>query len=286
VITAPISRVGVIGAGTMGVGIAYVFAEAGCTVTIAEPEVVRAAAAAAAIGDRAEKLHSQDRLTSSQAEHLRSAISTVADVDELPSRLDLIVEAVPETLELKSAVLQAAEVREPAMLATNTSALSIAVLAGSLSRPETLVGLHFFNPVWSMPLLEIVRHPANREETIAAAQAIGAQIGKQTILVRDHPGFATSRLGVAVGLEAIRMLEDGVASAEDIDQAMVLGYRHPMGPLRLTDLVGLDVRLHIAHQLAESLGPRFTPPQLLIDKVAAGDLGKKSGRGFFDWSAG
>ena len=167
------------------------------------------------------------------------------------------------------------------MLASNTSALSISQMAKSLRRPQNLVGLHFFNPVWSMPLLEIVRGSANPDEVIDAAREIGRLIGKETIVVNDYPGFATSRLGVALGLEAIRMLEDDVAAAEDIDQAMVLGYRHPMGPLRLTDLVGLDVRLHIARQLADSLGPRFTPPQLLIDKVAAGELGKKSGRGFY-----
>jgi 3-hydroxybutyryl-CoA dehydrogenase len=192
---------------------------------------------------------------------------------------------VPEDLDLKLSILAAAERREPAMLASNTSALSISRLAKSLRRPQSLVGLHFFNPVWSMPLLEIVRGSANPDEVVDAAHEIGRRIGKETIVVNDYPGFATSRLGVALGLEAIRMLEDGVAAAEDIDRAMVLGYRHPMGPLRLTDLVGLDVRLHIARQLADSLGARFTPPQLLIDKVAAGELGRKSGRGFFDWDA-
>jgi 3-hydroxybutyryl-CoA dehydrogenase len=280
----PVSAVGVIGAGTMGVGIAYVFAQAGCTVTVVEPDRARAAAAHQTIVTRANRLQADNRLPNETAEHIR-AITTVESADALPTGLDLIVEAVPEDLDLKLSILTAAERREPAMLASNTSALSISQMAKSLRRPQNLVGLHFFNPVWSMPLLEIVRGSANPDEVIDAACEIGKLIGKETIVVNDYPGFATSRLGVALGLEAIRMLEDNVAAAEDIDQAMVLGYRHPMGPLRLTDLVGLDVRLHIARQLAESLGPRFTPPQLLIDKVAAGELGKKSGRGFFDWDA-
>lgn len=280
----PVSAVGVIGAGTMGMGIAYVFAQAGCRVTIAEPDAARAAAARVAIASRADKLQAQNRLPAAHADHIRSSITAVDSVEALPIGLDLIVEAVPEDLQLKLSILSAAEGREPVMLATNTSALSISRLAKPLRRPQHLIGLHFFNPVWSMPLLEIVRGQNNPDEMITAARDIGAFIEKNTIVVRDHPGFATSRLGVALGMEAIRMLEDGVATAEDIDQAMVLGYRHAMGPLRLTDLVGLDVRLHIAQQLAESLGPRFTPPRLLIDKVAAGELGKKSGRGFFDWA--
>jgi 3-hydroxybutyryl-CoA dehydrogenase len=280
----PVSAVGVIGAGTMGVGVAYVFAQAGCAVTVVEPDRARAATAHQTIVTRANRLQKENRLPNETAEHIR-AITTVESVDELPIGLDLIVEAVPEDLDLKLSILAAAERREPAMLASNTSALSISQMAKSLRRPQDLVGLHFFNPVWSMPLLEIVRGSANPDEVIDAAREIGKLIGKETIVVNDYPGFATSRLGVALGLEAIRMLEDNVAAAEDIDQAMVLGYRHPMGPLRLTDLVGLDVRLHIARQLSYSLGPRFTPPQRLIDKVAAGELGKKSGRGFFQWDA-
>ena len=278
-----LSTVGVIGGGTMGVGIGYVFAQADCAVVIVEPDRARAASVHQTIASRADQMRIQNRLTTERALHIRSAISVVESVEALPMELDLVIEAVPENLELKQSVLAAAEYRAPTMLATNTSALRISQLAESLRRPETLIGLHFFNPVWSMPLLEIVCSAANPDELITFAQEIGSVIGKDTIVVNDSPGFATSRLGVAIGLEAIRMLESGVATAKDIDQAMVLGYRHPMGPLRLTDLVGLDVRLHIARQLAESLGPRFAPPQLLIDKVAAGELGKKSGRGFFDW---
>ncbi|WP_433755706.1 3-hydroxyacyl-CoA dehydrogenase family protein [Nocardia sp. CA-135398] len=280
----PVSKVGVIGGGTMGVGIAYVFAQSGCEVTIAEPDATRAGEASKTIHARAQRLRDAGRLSEDRAAHIGSAVRTVDSVAALPVDLDLIVEAVPESVDLKHTVLAAAEDRAPAILATNTSALSIATLSTPLRRPENLIGLHFFNPVWSMPLLEIVCSEQTAAPVVEAAQAIGALIEKETIVVRDVPGFATSRLGVALGLEAIRMVEDGVATAEDIDRAMVLGYRHPMGPLQLTDLVGLDVRLHIARQLAETLGPRYEPPRLLEEKVRAGELGKKSGRGFFDWS--
>lgn len=280
----PVSNIGVIGGGTMGIGIAFVFAQSGCQVTIAEPDAARGTAALRAIAQRADRLCAADRLSGERAEQLKSAVQTVDAVGGLPTGLDLVVEAVPENLELKHSVLAEAENRDPVLLATNTSALSISRLGTALRRPRDFVGLHFFNPVWSMPLLEIVRGADTADEVVAASCDVGAFVGKETIVVRDIPGFATSRLGVTLGLEAIRMLEDGVASAEDIDRAMVLGYRHPMGPLRLTDLVGLDVRLDIARQLSESLGARFTPPQLLIDKVEVGDCGKKSGRGFFDWS--
>ena len=279
-----VSTVGVIGAGTMGVGIVYVFAEAGCAVTVAEPDHARGVAAQQAVSARADKLQGQGRLTAEQADQVRTSVTVVESVEALPTELDLVVEAVPEDLELKQSILANAEHRYPKLLATNTSALSISSIAKPLRHPQNLIGLHFFNPVWSMPLLEIVRGSDTPGAAVETARQIGRLIGKETIVVRDFPGFATSRLGVALGLEAIRLLEDEVAEAEDIDRAMVLGYRHPMGPLRLTDVVGLDVRLHIARQLSESLGPRFAPPQLLIDKVAAGQLGKKSGRGFFEWA--
>lgn len=280
----PVSTVGVIGAGTMGVGIAYVFAETGCAVMIVEPEAQRRAVALRTISDRADRLTREGRLDADRASTIREAVTTRPDIGSLPSGLDLIVEAVPEVLELKHSVLTEAEAREPALLGTNTSALGISLLAAALQRPQSLIGMHFFNPVWSMPLLELIKGASTSAAAVEAAEQIGAFIGKETIVVNDIPGFATSRLGVALGLEAIRMVADGVASPEDIDRAMELGYRHPMGPLRLTDLVGLDVRLHIARQLTESLGARFTPPQLLIDKVERGEIGQKSGRGFFDWT--
>lgn len=279
----PVSTVGVIGAGTMGVGIAYVFAEAGCEVYLVEPDEPRSAAALQTIAERADRLAQAGRLPSEQSVRIKAAVTAVAHIGSLPRDLDLIVEAVPEIAKLKHAVLTEAESREPAILATNTSALGIALLGENLTRPERLIGMHFFNPVWSMPLLELIKGRGTLTTTVEAAERIGAFIGKETIVVNDVPGFATSRLGVAIGLEAIRMVEDGVASPADIDRAMELGYRHPMGPLRLTDLVGLDIRLHIARQLSQSLGARFDPPQLLVDKVDRGEMGKKSGRGFFEW---
>ncbi|MGH3714896.1 MAG: 3-hydroxyacyl-CoA dehydrogenase family protein [Micromonosporaceae bacterium] len=275
----------VIGAGTMGLGIAYVLAASGDAVTVVEPDAERAAAAAGQLSGVARAAVDRGKASAEEADSLVRRIDVVAGVDEVKPGPALMVEAVPERLELKRSVLRAAEVLGPQLLASNTSGLSIDALAGALERPDRFLGLHFFNPVWSMPLVEIVRGAATSEATVRAARDLTAQIGKQSIVVRDAPGFATSRLGVAIGLEAMRMLQDGVAGAADIDRAMELGYRHPMGPLRLTDLVGLDVRLDIARHLAATYGPRFDPPRILLDKVAAGELGKKTGRGFYEWPA-
>lgn len=279
-----VEQVAVIGAGTMGAGVAYVFAAAGCATELVEPDSAQANDAVSIITKQAQRAKDKGKLDADAADALPSRVRIRSAVEELPSGLDLIVEAVPERGDLKRRVLAAAEAREPAVLASNTSGISIDELAADLARPQAFLGLHFFNPVWAMPLLEIIHGTATSSEVIDWAQRTGARIGKETILVRDVPGFATSRLGIAIGLEGIRMLEEGVASAEDIDKAMELGYKHPMGPLRLTDLVGLDVRLDIARHLTGSHGPRFEPPQLLVDKVAAGEVGKKAGKGFYDWS--
>lgn len=281
----PVRQIGVIGGGTMGTGVAYVFAAAGCDVKLVEPDPLQAEQAQMIIAKQATRAAEKGKLDQADASGLPQRVQAIGLTDDLPHGLDLIVEAVPERLELKRDVLVAAAKRDPAILASNTSGISISELAVGLDKPEAFVGLHFFNPVWSMPLVEIVRSSTTSDATVGVAQQVGELIGKQTIVVRDMPGFATSRLGVAIGLEAIRMLEDGVASAADIDTAMELGYRHPMGPLRLTDLVGLDVRLDIARNLAKSYGHRFEPPRLLVDKVAAGETGKKAGQGFYDWSA-
>ena len=197
----------------------------------------------------------------------------------------VVVEAIPEIPDAKRDLLAAAEKVVPptALLASNTSSLSITDLAGALERPERFLGMHFFNPVPLSALVELVVGEGTAPGAVDDARQWVARLGKESIEVRDAPGFATSRLGVALGLEAIRMVEEGVATPADIDKGMMLGYRHPMGPLRLTDLVGLDVRLAIAEHLAATLGPRFEPPALLRDKVANGELGKKSGRGFYDW---
>ncbi|MGV9826493.1 3-hydroxyacyl-CoA dehydrogenase family protein [Gordonia sp. NPDC003429] len=277
-------NVGVVGGGTMGVGIAYVFAAAGRGVTVVEPDAGRADAVVATIAGRTDKLVAAGRMESVEASAVVERVAVAEKAADLAPGLDVVIEAVPEIPDLKATVLRDIETREPRVIGTNTSSIAIGRLARALSTPELLIGMHFFNPVWSMPLLELIRSESTSPQTVDTALRIGAEIGKETILVNDVPGFATSRLGVAIGLEAIRMLEDGVASAADIDRAMELGYRHPMGPLRLSDLVGLDVRLGIAEYLSRELGPRFEPPQLLRDMVARGDLGKKTGRGFFDWS--
>jgi 3-hydroxybutyryl-CoA dehydrogenase len=212
-------------------------------------------------------------------------VTTVAGPHELPADLDLVVEAVPELPALKVEVLALIEqaVNTSTVIATNTSSISIAELGAALQDSSRFIGMHFFNPVPASELVEIIRTPTTSAEVVQRVRDWVLQLGKSEVLVNDSPGFATSRLGVCLGLEAIRMLEEGVADAQSIDRAMELGYRHPMGPLRSTDLVGLDVRLAIAQHLANTLGERFTPPQLLRDKVARGELGRKAGRGFHSW---
>jgi 3-hydroxybutyryl-CoA dehydrogenase len=211
------------------------------------------------------------------------------DIAEAVSDVDLVIEAVPEILDLKQQIFaQLDELAPPnAVLGTNTSGLKISDIANATNRPEMVIGMHFFNPVPIMKLLELVRHDQIAESTIEAAREVGAEMGKTCILVNDVPGFATSRLGVILGNEAIRMLADGVASASDIDTAMRLGYKHPMGPLELTDLVGLDVRRDILNNLAEAFDDEsYRPHELLNQLVEAGDLGKKTGMGIYDWSSG
>lgn len=274
----------VVGGGTMGVGITYVLAATGRTVWLVEPDPARVDAVRGELRAAAAKGAERDRVAPEVAATLAEDVRYVADVADLPEGLALVVESVPEDLDLKRRVLAAVEARTPALLATNTSSLSVDDLAAGLARPETFCGMHFFNPVWSLPLVEVVRGAKTSDATLAAVLEVVAAIGKEAAVVRDAPGFATSRFDLIAALEAIRMLEEGVGEAEDIDRAVQLAYRHPVGPLRLSDIVGLDVRLHIARVLADALGPRFEPPRLLVDKVAAGELGRKTGRGFFDWT--
>jgi len=275
-------RAAVIGGGTMGAGIAQVLLEAGCEVVVVEADVGGAMLARGRIIDG---LCRRKDVTSEEVAARSGRLRTVTGLSE-PLDVELVVEAIPEIPDAKRDLLAAAEkvVPRSALLASNTSSLSITDLAGALERPERFLGMHFFNPVPLSALVELVVGDATTPAAVDDARRWVGRLGKESIEVRDSPGFATSRLGVALGLEAIRMLEEGVASAADIDQGMVLGYRHPMGPLRLTDLVGLDVRLAIAEHLAATLGPRFEPPALLRDKVAAGELGKKTGRGFYEWT--
>ncbi|RAO58610.1 3-hydroxybutyryl-CoA dehydrogenase [Micromonospora noduli] len=276
----------VVGAGTMGLGIAYVAAGAGHAVELVEVDPERGAAAQNRLAELWERAVQRGKLSADEAATNRQRVTlrpTLAAVDPAPQ---VIVEAVPERLDLKRAVLRDAAALRPALLGSNTSSIAIGALAAELDAPEHFLGLHFFNPVWAMTLLEIVVGPATAEETTAAAVALAGRLGKDPVVVRDMPGFATSRLGVTLGLEAIRMVADEVASPADIDKAMVLGYRHPIGPLELTDLVGLDVRLDIARTLQAAYGDRFAPPPLLVEMVAAGRLGKKSGQGFYRWEGG
>jgi 3-hydroxybutyryl-CoA dehydrogenase len=283
IIAAP-SRVGVIGGGRMGAGIAHAFALAGSQVTVVERDADAASAALARIEDNLRR--SVERGTTARSlSELVSNVTSGTEVTAL-SGAALVVEAVPESRALKIEALRRAEAAMPegAVLASNTSSISIDDLAAELDRPARFLGLHFFNPVPASTLVEIVVGAATDPSVQRAAQEWVAVIGKRPVVVRDSPGFASSRLGVAIALEAIRMLEEGVASAEDIDAAMELGYRHPVGPLRTTDLVGLDVRLGIAEELCAELGERFTPPALLRRMVDDGNLGRKSGQGFYEWS--
>ncbi|KIR64562.1 MULTISPECIES: 3-hydroxyacyl-CoA dehydrogenase family protein [Micromonospora] len=276
----------VVGAGTMGLGIAYVAAGAGYRVELVEVDPGRATAAGARLGELWERAVQRGKLTADAAAANRERLTLRPSLGEVAPEPDVVVEAVPERLDLKRAVLRDAAALRPALLGSNTSSIAIAELAAGLDRPERFLGLHFFNPVWAMALLEVVVGPATADETTAAAVALAGRLGKDPVVVRDMPGFATSRLGVTLGLEAIRMVADGVASPADIDKAMVLGYRHPVGPLELTDLVGLDVRLDIARTLQAAYGDRFAPPPLLEKMVAEGKLGRKSGQGFYHWDEG
>lgn len=278
------NRVGVLGGGRMGAGIAHGFVVAGATVVVVERDEQSAEAA-------------RERVESSLAKSLERG-GFDANLDELTGRLSvstdyasfagcgLVVEAVPEDMELKIAALTSVEAQldDGAWLASNTSSLSVTVLARVLRRPDRFCGLHFFNPVPASLLVEVVLAKTTSAELAGRARQWVEALGKTPVVVNDAPGFASSRLGVVIALEAIRMVEEGVASAEDIDAAMVLGYKFPVGPLRLTDIVGLDVRLGIAEYLHSTLGERFAPPQLMRSMVARGELGRKSGKGFYDWN--
>ncbi|MEV7527261.1 3-hydroxyacyl-CoA dehydrogenase family protein [Agrococcus sediminis] len=277
-------RVGVLGGGRMGAGIAHAFVLAGSQVVVVERD--EAAADAARERVAASLAKSVERGWAEPLDELEGRLSVAVDVAAFGG-CDLVVEAVPEDEGLKADALAHVEavLDDRAALASNTSSISIDRLAHGLARPERFLGLHFFNPVPASALVEIVLGDATEPRLANDARAWVEAIGKAPVTVHDAPGFASSRLGVALGLEAIRMVEEGVASPGDIDTAMELGYKHPVGPLRTTDIVGLDVRLGIAEQLHRELGPRFEPPALLRQMVAEGRLGKKSGRGFYDWTA-
>ena len=281
-----VRRVAVLGAGTMGHGIAQAAAAAGFEVVLRDLEESFVEKGLRAIESNLAKGVERGKVTEEERARTLSNIRTTTQLEETEA-CDLFIEAVPERLDLKRETLRAVERLNPSdfIFATNTSSLSISEIAEGARRPDLVVGLHFFNPVHLMRLIEIVTGRETLPETVEAVRAVALRMRKEPIVVRDVPGFASSRLGVALGLEAMRMVEEGVAGAKDIDTAMELGYNHPMGPLRLTDLVGLDVRLHIAAYLHARLGAeRFRPPDILRRMVAEGKLGKKSGEGFYKWN--
>lgn len=266
----------------MGAGIAHAFLLAGSRVVVvdATPEAVRAAHGRieSSLAAAAEK-----QALAEDPGQILTRLTTSVDTSAV-APASLVIEAVPELVGLKTEVLSKAQSEAPdAWLATNTSSLSINAIASGLERSERLIGLHFFNPVPVSDLVEIIVGKKTAPELTALSAEIVKGLGKTAITVTDSPGFATSRLGVAIALEAMRMVQEDVASAEDVDEAMRLGYRHQMGPLRTSDIVGLDVRLAIAKHLSTELGDRFEPPAILLEKVAAGELGRKTGKGFFEW---
>ena len=280
-------RVAVVGAGTMGHGIAYAAALAGFEVrlTDSQPEALRRVMAR--LDELLTNAVRRGKLTEENRDATAARLRAEADFAAAVLDAEVVIEAVREHLGTKQQVFAEVERTAPAgaLLATNTSSLSVAAIAATVQDPGRVLGMHFFNPVHAMKLVEVVTHPKTTSRSVERAVTFARALGKEPIVVKDSPGFASSRLGVALGLEAMRMLEEGVASAEDIDKAMELGYNHPMGPLKLTDLVGLDVRLAIAEYLHQTLKePQFEPPQILRDKVAKGELGKKAGKGFYSWS--
>lgn len=281
--------VAVVGSGTMGQGIAYAAAVAGYTVAVTDASSAALSRAMDAI--RAAMRGGVERGKLSQDSH-DEAIARVfahARLEDAVGEASIVIEAVPEILAVKRALFGKIDMSagEATVLASNTSSLSISEIASGVNRPERVVGLHFFNPVHAMKLVEVVRGRETSAATIARAKTFAAALGKTSIVVEDTPGFATSRLGIVLGLEAMRMLEEGVASAEDIDTAMRLGYNHPVGPLRLSDIVGLDVRLAIADHLHDTLGGEtYRAPDLLRRLVSEGKLGRKSGEGFYVWPEG
>jgi 3-hydroxybutyryl-CoA dehydrogenase len=278
-----VQRVLVVGAGTMGTGIAQVAARAGYETAVFDVAPGAARKSLDRIRDSLDRAVEKGRCTAQERDQALVRLTPAADLESGAADADLIVEAAPEDLQLKRELFARISkvARAEAILATNTSSLPVTAIAAAARGPERVVGLHFFNPVPAMKLLEIVQGERTHPMVVTAARAVGARLGKEVVVVRDAPGFATSRLGIALAMEAIRMLEEGVASAEEIDRAIELGYGHPMGPLKLTDHVGLDVRLAIADHLTAELGERFRPPQLLRRMVRAGKLGKKSGEGFY-----
>jgi 3-hydroxybutyryl-CoA dehydrogenase len=279
-------RVSVIGLGTMGQGIAIVCASAGFETHVFDANVELAKTAPGAISAKLARIGEREKRAVDETQAIAERIIVESSVAAACEGAELVIEAIVESLEPKAALfVEAARAAPPpALLASNTSGLSISALGRRSGAADRLLGLHFFNPPTAMELVEVVVGDETSRENVDRALAFVRRVGKTAVVVRDSPGFATSRLGVTLGVEAMRMVEEGVASAADIDRAMELGYRHPMGPLKVSDLVGLDVRLAILETLAKELGARFEPPAILRKLVAMGRLGKKVGLGFYRWT--
>lgn len=278
--------VAVLGAGTMGHGIAQVSAMAGYGVTLHDPQAGAVERGLVHVDANLRKGVERGKLGQADADAARARIAAADTLRDAVADAWLVIEAAPEKMEIKERIFADVHAAAPAdaILATNTSSLSVTRIAAATGSPERVIGLHFFNPVHIMKLLEVVRGERTSDATLEASLEYARRIGKEPIVVTDTPGFASSRLGIVLGLEAMRMVEQGVATPQDIDKAMELGYNHPMGPLKLTDVVGLDVRLGIAEYLHRELGgEQYRAPDLLRRMVAEGKLGKKSGKGFYDW---
>jgi 3-hydroxybutyryl-CoA dehydrogenase len=287
--TPEIKTAAVLGAGAMGAGIAQVAAQAGIKTHLFDISEEFAMGGLAKITAMLDKGVARGKVSEEKRASVLANLTPCWDMATAMDGADLVIEAVPERLDLKLSIFKQVSdlVRADTLIATNTSSISITKLAASVDNPSRFLGLHFFNPPPLMPLLEVVHGEATSQKSLDAALELSKRMGKEPIVVRDSPGFASSRLGVAIGLEAIRMVEEGVASAADIDKAMELGYRFPMGPLKLTDLIGIDVRLDIASYLDANLeGDRFTVPDLMRKMVAEGKHGKKTGQGFYTWVDG
>lgn len=280
-----IKKAAVLGSGTMGHGIAQTLGQWSIETRLFDIDSGALERGLEKIRENLAKGVQRGKIPNDIREKTLAMVSGTTDLQQAVDGVQVVIEAVPERLDLKQSLFQqlSSACAPDTLLATNTSSLSISQIAGSATNPERVVGMHFFNPVHIMKLVEVVQAEQSSDESVQCAMDLARRIEKDPIHVKDSPGFASSRLGLVIGLEAIRMLEAGVASAEDIDKAMTLGYGFPMGPLKLTDLVGLDVRCSIAEYLAKTVGEHFTPPQLLKDKVERGELGKKSGQGFYSW---
>ena len=282
----PSPNITVLGAGQMGQGIAHISALAGFNTRLYDRDKSTLEAAMAAVEQTLSKGVELGKITNADKAQTLERLTPAMTVEHGVEDAGLVIEAIPEDINLKKGLFRqvADSVPEETVLASNTSSLSITEIASGIPSPDRVVGMHFFNPPHIIKLLEVIRGEKSASEIVDQVCEIGRQMDREVVLISDSPGFASSRLGIVLGLEAIRMLEQGVASASDIDAAMVHGYRHPIGPLRLTDLVGLDVRLAIAQYLHEKLGSsQFEPPKLLQEMVRDGLLGKKSGKGFYCW---